>query len=157
MNWFVEQPLVIVFLGVGICLALGAAWSNTGRKELLYALGLVLLLTVAGVAVSNAVVTDREAIRTSVLQIAAAVQRNDRTELYKHIHSSASELKRKAEAELPNYQFTECRVTRFHKIDVDRSAEPHSAIVEFNVVATGTFKHDDPQRMIMQSPADKSR
>ena len=46
---------------------------------------------------------------------------------------------------MPNYEFTECRVTKIFTIDVDRLAEPRSAIVEFNVVASGAFKYQGEQ------------
>jgi hypothetical protein len=41
---------------------------------------------------------------------------------------------------MPNYKFTECRVTKVHKTDVDAASEPRSAIVKFNIVASGTFR-----------------
>src|SRR5947209_10465581 len=132
------------------------------------------------------VVTDREAIRATLLEIARDLQHNDHRRVVSHIYSGQPELKRKAEAELPNYRFSECRITRIHSIDVDTSASPHSAVAEFNIIATGSFKeggyeftdtiprwirlhlvrekdgrwgvqdyeHDDPQRMIMQTPGE---
>ena len=38
MTWLFEQPLIIVILGVALIFVLGALWSASGRKELLYAL-----------------------------------------------------------------------------------------------------------------------
>jgi hypothetical protein len=140
MNWLFEQPLIIVVLGVAVIFGLGAAWSASGRKELLYAIVAVFALLLAGLVVERWTITDREAIRATLARIAQDVKSNNRRAVTGHIHSSAPELKQKAEAELPNYQFTECRVTRIHLIDVDSQAEPRSAIVEFNVIATGTFQ-----------------
>jgi hypothetical protein len=141
MNWLFEQPLVIVVLGVLLILGLGAAWSASGRKELLVALGVALALLIGGLVTERLVVTDSESIRATLLQIARDVQSNDRRAVARHVYSGAPELKKKADAELPNYEFTECRVTKIYNIDVDRLAEPRSAIVEFNVVASGTFKY----------------
>src|SRR5436190_17811752 len=140
MTWLFEQQLVIVALGVGLILALGAAWSASGRNELLYCLGAAFVLLIAGLITERMVVTDREAIHATLLTIARDVQNNNRRAVLAHIYSGAPELRKKADAELPSYQFTECRVTKIHKIEVDRSAEPHSAIVEFNIIASGTFK-----------------
>src|SRR6476469_8713207 len=123
MLWLYEQPLVIVALGVALILALGAAWSATGRKELLYACGAAFVLLVAGLIVEKVVVTDREAIRTTVVQIARDVQHNDRRAVLAHIYSGSPGLRRQAEAELPKYQFTELRITRIHLIDVDPNVE----------------------------------
>jgi hypothetical protein len=116
------------------------AWSATGRKELLYAMAAALALLIGGLVTERLVVTDGEAIRATLLQIARDVQSNDRKAVTRHIHSSAPDLKKRADAELPNYQFTECRVTKVHLIDVDSHAEPRSAIAEFNVIATATLR-----------------
>jgi len=179
MLWLYEQPLLIVALGVAVILALGAAWSASGRKELLYACCVAFVLLVIGLIVEKLVVTDREAIRSTVLQIARDVQHNDRRAVLGHIHSGSPQVRRQAEAELPKYQFTELRITKIHLIDVDRQAEPRSAIVEFNVIGSGSerggfelehiaqwvklhmlretdgrwtiadFEHDSPERMIV--------
>jgi hypothetical protein len=179
MLWLYEQPLTIVALGVVLILALGGAWSASGRKELLIACGAVFVLLVAGLIVEKIIVTDREAVRATVLQIARDVQQNDRRAVLAHIHSGSPQLRKQAEAELPKYQFTELRITKIHLIDVDRQAEPRSAIVEFNVIGSGSerggvemdhiaqwiklhmlrekdgrwtvadFEHDSPERMIV--------
>jgi hypothetical protein len=142
MNWLFEQPLIIVFLGVAATLVLGALWSATGRKELLIAAGVALVLMAAGLVTEKMIVTDREAIRATLQEIARDVRTNDHQALLQHIDASAPALKQKAKSELPNYKFSECRITRVNLIDVDASAEPRSAIAEFNVVATGTFRYE---------------
>jgi len=179
MLWLYEQPLIIVALGVALILALGAGWSASGRKELLYAAGLAFVLLVAGLIVEKLIVTDREAVRATVLQIARDVEHNDRRAVIGHIHSGSPQLRRQVEAELPKYQFTELRITKIHLIDVDPKVEPKSAMVEFNVIGSGSerggfemehiaqwvrlhmlrekdgrwniadFEHDSPERMIV--------
>ena len=142
MDWLFEQPLIIVVLGMLLILALGAAWSASGRKELLWGLGAALALLIAGLITERMVVTDREAIDATLEQIARDVKGNNRRALMRHIYSGAPKLKQKAEAELPNYEFTECRITRIFSRDIDRLAEPRSAIVEFNIVAGGNFTYE---------------
>jgi hypothetical protein len=140
MNWLFDQPLIIVLAGVALVLALGAAWSASGRKELLVATAAALLLLIAGLFIERLVVTDREAIRAAVLQMADDVQNNRRQAMLKHVYSGATELKTRVEADLSKYQFTECRITKIHLIDVDTRAEPRSAIVQFNVIGSGAFR-----------------
>lgn len=142
MNWLFEQPLIIVLIAVAATLACGALWSATGRKELLFAALAALLLLAAGLVTEKLVVTDGEAIRATLQEIASDVRRNDQQALLQHIDASAPELKQKAKSELPNYRFSECRITRVNLVDVDASAEPRSAIAEFNVVASGTFRYE---------------
>jgi hypothetical protein len=142
MSWLFEQPLVIVFLGVAAALAFGALWSTTGRKGFLIAALAALALLVAGLVVEKLVVTDNEAIRATLQEIARDVRTNNHQALLAHIDASAPELKQKAKSELPNYKFADCRITRVNLVDVDASSEPRSAIAEFNVVATGTFRYE---------------
>jgi hypothetical protein len=142
MNWLFEQPLIIVVLSMLLILGLGAAWSASGRKELLFAMGAALALLAGGVIMERMVITDREAIDATLEQIARDVQTNNRQALIRHIYSGAPKLKQKAEAELPNYEFTECRITKIFSRDIDSLAEPRSAIVEFNIVASGNFTYE---------------
>ena len=142
MTWLFEQPLIIVVLGMLLILALGAAWSSSGRKELLFAMGAALALLVAGLIVERVVITDREAIDATLDQIARDVKNNNRKALIRHIHSGATKLRQRAEAELPNYEFTDCRITKVFSRDIDRTAEPRSAIVEFNVIVSGSFTYE---------------
>jgi hypothetical protein len=139
MNWLFEQQLLIVVLGITLVLLLGAAWSATGRKELLFAIAGAVLLLVAGLVIERLVVTDREAIEQTLAQIAADVKSNHVAAVTRHVYSGTPELKQKAAAEMPKYRFTECRITKIHRIDVDRHDDPPSAIVEFNIIAAGTF------------------
>jgi hypothetical protein len=142
MSWLYEQPLILVVVGILLLLGLGIAWSTSGRKELLFAAGLVLALVVTGLAIERLVVTDGEALRQTLQEIAHEVGTNNHRALLRHIADSAPELKQRAEKEMPNYQFTDCRVTKIHSIDVDASAAPKSAIVTFNVVASGSFRYE---------------
>jgi hypothetical protein len=98
------------------------------------------VLTVVMLIVERYVVTDQEAIRATLAEIARDVETNDPRKVTRHIASSNQPLVQRAQTEMPNYQFNDCRVTEVHKIDVDAGAEPRSAMVEFNVSVEGTFK-----------------
>ena len=139
MNLLLEQPLAVVIGGVILGLVAGIAWSSSGRKEWLIGLGLVVVLTIVGLIVEQLVVTDREAIETTLAQIARDVESNNLRAVLSHVSSNNPDLQHKAEAEMPDYRFDECRVTKVHDIDVDASQEPRSAVVEFNVIASGSF------------------
>jgi hypothetical protein len=140
MNWLLESPLTIVVVGVLLLILLGWVWSATGRKELLYALGAALALIAVGLVVERLVVTDREAIEATLLTIAREVESNDLRRVVKHIYSGAPELRQKVEGEMPNYDFTECRLTKIHLIEVNAREQPRTAVAEFNVIASGSFR-----------------
>jgi hypothetical protein len=137
--WFLDHPLSIILIGVVLGVFVGGAWTATGRKELLYALGAVVALTVAWLAVERFVVTDREAVQATLAEIARDVQANNMQKVLGHIAKGNPSLVARAQAEMPNYQFTECRITKIHKTDIDAGSEPRSALVEFNVIVTGAF------------------
>jgi len=139
MSWLFESPIIIVALGVAIVFAIGAAWTATGRQELLYALAAAIVLLFAGLITERLVVTDREQIRATLAEIARDVKKNDHRRIISHIHSSATAIKQKAQAEMPKYTFTDFRITKINSLDVDRSAAPASAVVELNVVGGGSF------------------
>lgn len=142
MNWLWEQPLVIVLVGTAALGALGSAWALTGRRELALAAIAVLGLVVVGLVVERLVVTDREAIRQTLVRIARDVQSNNLRAVTQHIARRAPQLRQKVVAEMPRYRFDECRITRVHSIEVDAQAQPRTARVEFNVVASGSFRED---------------
>ena len=137
--WLFDHPLTIILIGVVLGVFVGGAWTATGRKELLYALGAVVALTVAWLVVERMVVTDREAVHAKLREIARDVQANNMQKVLGHIAKGSPSLVQRAQAEMPNYKFTECRVTKIHKTDIDSASEPRSALVEFNVVVTGSF------------------
>jgi hypothetical protein len=137
--WLFDAPLYIVLIALVLGVLLGVAWTSSGRKELLYALGALVLLTVVMLIAERLVVTDREAIRAKLAEIAGDVEANDVERVTAHIAKGNPSLVQEAQNEMPHYDFTECRVTKIHKIDVDASAEPRSAVVEFNVRVDGKF------------------
>lgn len=140
MNLFLEHPAASALVGIAICIALGIVWAKTGRQHWLYLLGGVILLTIAGLIIEQAVETDREAIERTLAEITRDVESNDLPALLRHIASTAPpEVRQTAEMEMPNYKFTECRITRIFENNIDADGEPKKAIVEFNVLASGSF------------------
>ncbi|MBC7856213.1 MAG: hypothetical protein IAF94_22510, partial [Pirellulaceae bacterium] len=141
MNWLFDRPVYVAILGLVLCVPIAIAWVMTGRKEVLYALAAAFALFVALLILERVVVTDREAIETTVQQIARDVQANDHAAVQRHIYSGSPQLNQKVQGELPNYQFSECRVTSQPEIKVNTTDEPRSAKVTFLAAAAGDFKY----------------
>lgn len=140
MTWLWEQPLVIVVVGVTTLAALGAAWAVSGRRALLAAAATAGVLLAVGLVTERLVVTDREAIQQMLQQLVRDVRSNNLRAVTQHIASRAPQLRQKVTAEMPRYRFDDCRITRVHQIEIDAHARPRTARVEFNVVASGTFR-----------------
>lgn len=139
MTWLFEQPLTIVLLSVGLLTGLAITWITTGYKSLLYALIAGAVLAVLLLVAERMVVTDREAIEVTLQQMARDVASNVPARLKRHISASAPQIQAAADAEMPRYKFESLRITKIHRIDVQADAEPRTAVVEFNIIARGTF------------------
>lgn len=140
MIWLFESPALVALLGVLLIIFMGVCWIMSGRKELLYGLVASIVLLAGLLVAERMITTEREAIEAKLTEIAADVQSNSISRVTAHIYSGAPELKAKAQGELPNYRFTEMRITGIHSVEVNRAANPRTAVVEFNVVGSGSFK-----------------
>ena len=141
MSWLFDRPVSVAILGVVLCVPIAIAWVMTGRKEVLYALGAAFAIFVGLLIMERMVVTDRESIEATVLQIARDVQANNHQAVLGHIYSGSPQLKQKAQSEIANYVFTECRVTKAPEIEVNVTDQPRSAKVSFLAAAAGDFKY----------------
>lgn len=142
MSWIFDRPVYLAILGLLFCAPIGIAWVMTGRKEALYALVVAFTLFVGLLVAERLIVTDREAIEVTVQQIAADVQSNNHAAVESHVYSGSPQLLKKVRGELPNYKFTQCRITSQPNIEVNAKAEPRSAQVTFLAAAAGDFKYE---------------
>ncbi|HUE71101.1 MAG TPA: hypothetical protein VMP01_09455 [Pirellulaceae bacterium] len=129
--------LVALFVAAAI---LAAMWTATARREPLIAAAVAIGLMPLLWMVERLVVTDREAIEATLHQIAADVKSNNRAAVLGHIDPTATWLRARAEGEIANYQFTECKVNKLHGIEMNYQDQPLTAVAEFNVYVSGTFK-----------------
>jgi hypothetical protein len=141
MSMFYDQPVWIVVFGIISVAILAVIWAQTGRNGWLYAAGGVFALTLALLGLERYLVSDTEALRATVRQIAADVAKNNPQLVYPHLHSAATGLRQKADAEIPNYEFTECTVTRVYVLEVDETKSPLEGRVEFMVRVSGSFSY----------------
>jgi hypothetical protein len=137
---FLDQPIYIALFGLLLAVVAGGIWTTTGRKAWLLVVGFVIVVTAGLLVVERLVVTDREAIRQTLADLARDVKSNTVSQVVAHIDPASTEVINEAQREMPNYQFTDCRITKVHEIKVDAGAQPRTAVVEFNVVASGTFR-----------------
>ncbi|QDU25689.1 hypothetical protein ETAA8_07590 [Anatilimnocola aggregata] len=141
--WILDNeynPALLVFLAAFVALVVFVAWIKTGRKEVLYLLGMVIVLDVGLVMYERFTISDREAIQATLLRVARELETNDRAAVYAAIHPKAVDQRMQAEAELPKYTFSECRITKIHETKVEGNQSPKKATVEFNIIASGSFR-----------------
>ncbi len=133
MTWLFENPVPAIIIGGLTAAILGGGWLQTGRKWLLYAMIMMIVLTFAAVILERVVITDREQITATLHEIAAAVERNDVDTALGYVYSGSPEVRSYAAAELARYEFTEVDIKRNLEIEVFPKANPPRAVAEFNV------------------------
>jgi hypothetical protein len=142
--WILDNPynpFLLVFIGTILALAAFFIWLQSGRKEALYAAATILGVFLILVIVERMMISDREAIEATLQQVARDLETNQRDAVYAVIHPSKPELLAQAKAELPGYTFTECRITKFQRMEIASQSTPKTAVVGFNVIVQGNFKH----------------
>jgi hypothetical protein len=138
--WLFESPWTIVIGGVALTVMFGGGWIQTGQKPALIGAVVALALTGVLLAVERFLVTDREEVTRTLHQIAADVASNDVERVLDHIHPYREEVKELARHEMPRYKFDEVRITKVHNVTVNEAFIPKQAIIEFNVVVTGSSR-----------------
>lgn len=139
MEIFLESPIAVLAAGIASFVVVAFAWVNTGRRELFWGMGIVALLTVIMLLVSENVITDREAIRQTMKEIASMIENNDAASVPKYVVRSKPELAQAGQMEMGRHKFSNCRVIAIHEINIDPKHEPPQAEVKFNVEVGGEF------------------
>ncbi len=129
-----EHPFIIGICGVFVTGVAIFLWLQTARKEALIAGCIAFIITAGLVLLSINLITDRERITLILDEVAVALKANDHDRVFSYIHPNAVDAVRRAEAELPNYAFTDARVTRIRDIKINNATTPPTAIAEFTVV-----------------------
>ena len=129
-----ERPLVLsLLLGVLACGSLWG-WLQTGQRPAL-AVGLVAFAGIPLVWVIAAYwVTEREQIVALIHEVAANVEANDHERVLAVI--GHPQLRRRAETELQNFDFSQATVQRIRRIDVIDGTFPRQADAELLVKVT---------------------
>lgn len=135
MLWLMDSPYTILLTGAffaGLCVF---AWLQNGRREIVYGFLGVVTVTLALFGLERWWVTDKEAIQTTIYQIARDVESNDVNRMLPHFHPSARDIAEQARAEVGNYHFESISVKSNFEIKMEPHHQPPKAIVGFNAVA----------------------
>ncbi len=132
-EFLLEMPWTLGICGALSVLLTAVVWTQTGARAVAWsALGLAALTTIL-VIISLQIKTDREQIRQTIDEVAAALQANNFDKALSYMHPSAVEGLRHASGELKALKFNEARVTRIKSISVQRRNATPTALAEFNV------------------------
>lgn len=140
MNWLFDDPLSICVGAAGVLFFLGVGWMQTGRNVFLGFMAGVVAITGGLLALERYVVTDREAVRARLYELAELVRHNKHAEFAKCFVQSRPEFSSLSSAEFPRYKFTDAHITKIHRLTADPSHQPPQVIAELNGVASGSLE-----------------
>lgn len=112
-----------------------AFWVHSREKAMLKVAIGVAVITAAIVTCEQMVVTQREEVTDQIYALANSVQRNDFDATMEFFSVDHAETRRRAEAEMPRYDFQNCRVSAIFKFNLLK-ANPPTAEVLFNASVT---------------------
>lgn len=138
MNLFFESPIYLGACGLLVIVIAIVAWLNTANPYALWTASWAFIITAILLIIEQNVVTYREEIVTRLHEVADHLQANQFDEVIAVIHPAATATLQLAKAELPNYQFSEARVTAIHSIDIGSQEKRPRAVAEFNVFVAVT-------------------
>jgi len=140
MSFFFENPIYLGICGLLVVVIAIIAWMNTANKYALWAAAGAFAITAFLLLIEHNVVTYREEIIARLNEVADHLQNNRTDDAIAAIHPAADSAIRTARAELPNYKFSEARITTIHSIDIDAQTKRPRAVAEFNVIVALDFQ-----------------
>ena len=89
MYYLIEDPTLIIFLGIVIEAALGIALVRTGRGVLLWIMLGVLVVCLTGVIGQRFIITERKCVVQTLDGVAAALEANDVDKVWTYLTPDA--------------------------------------------------------------------
>jgi len=140
--WFLEQPLMVLFVGSILVAVSGVAWVQTQHPRALQAGLLSVVALVAGLALERWVVTPAEQVEASVFGIARALESNDVPAVTAFLGGSADELRQEVQTYLRLVTVNKISIKSNLKVTMSGSA---AATARFNAVATVSGRGGTPR------------
>lgn len=144
MDWLFEDPTLVIVAIVVTQAILGAFFLATVKKAFLWAMA-GLLVPLAGVLVADyLVVTDREAIESTIRNGVEALEANDLDRVLTFLSPTAVKTRERATWALGIVKFSNIRISDL-KIQINRLTQPPTAEVRFFAVFRYEFKEPTPE------------
>lgn len=126
------------------------------------AVGVVLLLTVAGVLVERFVETPREQVQATLQELLDAIEANDVPGVLSHLSSQAVDVRSDAETLMPRLEIEKANNTGDMEITLDDEANPTQASIKFTgfILATDIASgmrgaYHDGVTLVMERAGDR--
>jgi len=140
MNELMEQPLVIIAMGMVTIVILFGGLIKTGHRGLIFAILIAALVFGGLFTAERLIVTDREQLKEELTDIAQDVKDNDLDRILAHIHPKGERISNAARNYVGRFEFTEARVTKFEDFKIEADRKPPQATVEFTARVEGRIR-----------------
>lgn len=131
-----EDPTLLIVGGAILELLFLVTLIQTGRGAVMGGMLLVAAVVGAGWLVEWVVVTDREAIATSLDETARALEHNDLDEVLSHVASDAQDVRARLSSILPSVKIEEAKV-RDLEVQVQANTNPKTARAQLRGIIHG--------------------
>lgn len=115
MSILLENPFVIIVSALVVLLIVYYFWTQTRLRWILHLMVAIALVAIGLVIIERMVVTDREAIKTTLTDLAERVEANDVDGALSYFSQSAKATRDHAAREMPGYKFTTCRIVSYQE------------------------------------------
>jgi ketosteroid isomerase-like protein len=140
MYYLVEDPTLIIVLGIAIEIALGVALVRTGRGFLIWIMLGVLVVGLTGVIGQRFIVTERKRVVQTLDGVAAALKANDIDGVWSYLTDDAQFSRGKAREALGMIRVDDAKYSQLD-VQVNELTSPWTAEVTFFGVIYFTDKN----------------
>lgn len=137
MRWLLEDPLPTVWVSAAAIVAFAVAWYRTGSRACCLGLCGAAVAAIGLVLLERYVVTDREAVESTIHAAAKAVEDHDLPRVLSFISTTAPAIRSRARGQMARVRGLKVDVKDNLQVDVHRQTTPPIARATFNVVVDG--------------------
>jgi hypothetical protein len=130
MYYLIEDPTLIIFLGIVIEAALGIALVRTGRGVLLWFMLGVLVVCLTGVIGQRFIITERKRVVQTLDGVAAALEANDVDKVWTYLTPDAEFSRSEARRALNTVKINSVNYSQLN-VEFNKLTNPWTAKVDF--------------------------
>ena len=144
MTTLLENPMPVIFVGIVLVAALAIVYVSNRNNSMLLAIGAVLVLVLAFVALEAWVVTDVERVEAALEGTAAALEANDLELLFSdYVSASAGRTQARAQQAHSLVEINSAKMNNL-TVTINRLTSPATARAEFR----GVFHFEPKDRYV---------
>jgi len=140
IDFILENHWVVLGLGIALAVGLVIAGLQTGRKELLWAAGVIGALACGLCYLGSVIVTERESVVAMLTATAEAIERNDHPSVFKAIYPNPSSIVMSSKQSLLSLEIETFQITKIFDIEFSGVPSARRAKVALNIFLRGHYR-----------------